>query len=86
MFSKRRVNTKPFGLYSVCVSFVSIYILIKSTPASVAQLDVCPTGEQEVAGSTLTGSAIFFHGDDHEIFSMLIHPSADSRRAVVSFW
>ena len=31
--------------------------------ASVAQLDVRPTGDQEVAGSTPTGSATFFRGD-----------------------
>ena len=32
-------------------------------PASVAQLDACPTGDQEVAGSTPAGSATFFHGN-----------------------
>ena len=32
-------------------------------PASVALLNVCPTGDQEVAGSTPAGSAAFFHGD-----------------------
>ena len=32
-------------------------------PASVAQLDARPTGDQEVAGSTSAGSATFFHGD-----------------------
>ena len=31
--------------------------------ASVAQLDVRPTGDQEVAGSTLAGLAAFFRGD-----------------------
>ena len=31
--------------------------------ASVAQLDACQTGDQEVAGSTLTGSATFFYRD-----------------------
>ena len=30
---------------------------------SVAQLDMCPTGDQEVAGSTPTSSATFFCGD-----------------------
>ena len=29
----------------------------------MAQLDALPTGDQEVAGSTLTESATFFHGD-----------------------
>ena len=32
-------------------------------PASVAQLDVLPTGDQEVTGSTLPRSATFFRGD-----------------------
>ena len=32
-------------------------------PASVAQLDVRPTGDQEVTGSTPAGSATFFRGD-----------------------
>ena len=30
---------------------------------SVAHLDACPTGDQEVAGSTTIGSATLFHGD-----------------------
>ena len=34
----------------------------------------------------LLRSATFFHGDDHEIFYGHSLPSADSRRAVVSFW
>ena len=40
----------------------------------MAQLDVHPTGDQEVAGSTPTRSATFFRGDlfDHEIFSTVI--------------
>ena len=32
-------------------------------PASVAHSDACPTGDQEVAGWTPSGSATFFHGD-----------------------
>ena len=32
-------------------------------PASVAQLDARPTGDQEFAGSTSAGSAIFFRED-----------------------
>ena len=46
-------------------------------PASVAQLDARPTGDQEVAGLAPAGSATFFRG--HSL------PSAVSRRAVVSF-
>ena len=47
-------------------------------PASVAQFDARPTGDQEVVGS-----ATFFYGDFFYGHSL---PSADSRRAVVSFW
>ena len=32
-------------------------------PASVAQLDARPTGDQEVVGSITAGSATFFRGD-----------------------
>ena len=35
----------------------------KYRPASIAQLDACPTGDQKVAGSTQAESATFFHGD-----------------------
>ena len=42
--------------YIAC--FVSKY-----PPASVAQLDACQTGAQEVEGSTPARSAIFFRGD-----------------------
>ena len=40
-------------------------------PASVAQLDVCPTGDQQVVGLTPAESASFVEVD-HEIFSMVI--------------
>ena len=51
-------------------------------PASVAQLDVRPTRDQEVAGLNPAGSATFFPGD---LITKYFHslPSADSRRAVV---
>ena len=38
-------------------------VLFDFEPASVAQLDARPTGNQEVAGSTPAGSATFFRGD-----------------------
>ena len=41
-------------------------------PASVAQLDVHPTGDQQVAVLTPAGSATFVCGVDHEIFSNVI--------------
>ena len=53
----------------------------------MAQLDEQSTGDQEVAGSTPAGSATFFHGDwSWNILYCHSLPSADSRRAVVSFW
>ena len=55
--------------------------------ASVAQLDALPTGDQEVAGSTPTGSATFFCGDMMvKYFLRSFSPSADSRWEGVSFW
>ena len=50
--------------------------------ASVAQLDAFPTGDQEVAGSTPSFVEIW----SWNIFYGHSLPSADSRRAVVSFW
>ena len=55
-------------------------------PASVAQLDARPTGDQEAAGRPRRGRRHSFMEIDHEIFSTVILPSADSGRAVVSFW
>ena len=45
---------------------VSIYLnrrVFVMWPALVAQLDGHLTGDQEVVGLTLSGSATFFHGD-----------------------
>ena len=50
---------------------ICFYGELENLPASVAQLDMCPTGDQEVAGSTPAGSATFFRGY-HEIFSTVI--------------
>ena len=52
--------------------------------ASVAQLDVHPTGDQEVMDSTTPAGS--FVEIDHEIFSAVILSSTDLRKAVVSFW
>ena len=38
-------------------------VMVSLQPASVAQLDARLTGDQEVASSTLAGSATFFRGD-----------------------
>ena len=43
----------------------------QTVPASVAQLDACSTGDQEVVGSTSAGLATFFPGD-LIIFSTII--------------
>ena len=55
-------------------------------PASVSQLDAHPAGYQEVVGSAPAGPATFFRGDwSWNIFYGHSLPSADSRRADVSF-
>ena len=64
-----------------------IHILLKVERALVAELDALQTGDQEVAGSTPAGSAIFFFGDrSQNIFCSHSLSSTDSGRAVVSFW
>ena len=45
---------------------------MQACPASVAQLDARPTGDQEVAGSTPPGRQHSFVKIDHEMFSMVI--------------
>ena len=48
---------------------ITVFILLsfchhlERQPASVAQLDSRPTGDQEVAGLTPARLATFFHGD-----------------------
>ena len=50
-------------------------------------LDARPTGDWEIAGLTPAGLATFFHGEwSWNIFYGHSLPSAESRRAVVSFW
>ena len=51
------------------------------------ELDARPTGDQEVVGSTPAGLATFLRGDLIMKYLLLYSlPSADSRKAVVSFW
>ena len=50
----------------------------------MAQFGARPTGDQEVQPPP--GWQQSFVEIDHEIFSMVILSSADSRRTVVSFW
>ena len=56
-------------------------------PASVAQLDGPSNWRPGGCGfNPRQGRQPSFVEIDHEIFSTVILPSADSRRAVVSFW
>ena len=50
----------------------SIYTMMSVWPASEAQSDAHLTGDQEVAGLTLTGWQHSFVEIDHEMFSMVI--------------
>ena len=50
------------GVLYEFVEYTGEWIYLKYS-TSVAQLDDNPTGDQEVAGSTPDGSAIFFCGD-----------------------
>ena len=56
-------------------------------PAYVAQLDACPTGDQEVAGLTVAGSANSFVEIDCKIFSVVIlsFPLIQERQLSVSW-
>ena len=66
--------------------FICPCTYIPPRPALVTQLDACPGGDQEVAGSNYTRSATFFMETDPEMFSLVIlSPLLISRRAVVSF-
>ena len=80
-----------FGYNMVTIVFTStvfaVYPSNSVMPASVAHLDRRPTGDQEVAGSTPARLATFFYGDwSWHIFYGHSLPSADLRRAIVSFW
>ena len=53
----------------------------------IGSVDAHPTGDQQVAGSIPIGPETFFRGDrSGNICYSDSLPSADSRRAVVSFW
>ena len=56
-----------------CIYLKHLDTLPHTLPASVAQLDARPTGDQEVAGSTPAEVGNFLSWRfDHEIFSMVI--------------
>ena len=82
------MSTHNIGFYGELEKIIpelsSITLLDK--PASVAQLDARPTGDQEVTGSTPARLVTFFRRDwSWNIFYGLSLPSADSGRAVVNF-
>ena len=71
-----RLHLKGFKTYEQCQSCPTN----KQTnwqPGSIAQLDACSTGDQEVVSSRLQSGTILFYG--HSL------PSSDSRREVVSY-
>ena len=70
MFSRRNIKKNNTLFSWTCSS--SATSMTFCWPASVAQLDACPTGDQEVACSAPAGSAISFVELDHEIFSTVI--------------
>ena len=86
---KYRVYPKIRILYAFPYLFENLNnsFLPPVEPTSMAQLDARPIGDQESAGLTPAGSATFFRGDwSWNIFYGHSLPSADSRRAVDSFW
>ena len=66
-------HTKPYKIHyfrfhyitknEVERPYMALLYYPRPVPASVAHLDACPTGDQEVASSTPAGSATFFRGD-----------------------
>ena len=80
--SNENINFSLNG--SMCNNYECTYI--SWLPASVARMRR-PTGDKEVAGSTQPRSATYFRRDRSlNIFYGHSLPSADSRRAVFSFW
>ena len=77
----------PTAGASVYCGHISSCFSFSMHTVSVGQLDARPTGDQEVAGSTpaeagniLSWRLIMKYFYSHSL------PSADSRRAIVSFW
>ena len=73
--------------HSVLQTPALVILKFKHSHMPDTQLDVNPTCDQEIAGSTPAGSATFFRVNwSWNIFYGHSLPSADSRRTVVSFW
>ena len=71
--------------HSVSLVFSVATLQAENEPASVAQLDAPLIGHQEVAGSTPSGLATYFHGDmAMKYFLWSFCPSTYSRRVVIS--
>ena len=87
MFSWRnKKNNSTFQLEKKVPSF-RLFYQISSSPASVAQLDAPSDWRPGGRGfNPRRGRQHSFVEIDHEIFYIHSLPSADSRRAVVSFW
>ena len=58
-----RHNLLDFSPVALQIEFAKLANVLINKLYNVAQLDVCPTGDQEVGESTATGSATFFCGD-----------------------
>ena len=64
MFGVRRSCFRQImSRYKIYVEQPFALIYVNNLPASMAQLDARPTGDQGVAGSTPAGSAIVFRAD-----------------------
>ena len=64
VFSVIALATRSFMLdRRGCLKASRQDVSVQIKPASVAQLDARPTGDQEVVGSTPAWSTAFFHGD-----------------------
>ena len=56
-------------------------------PATMAQSDACPTGDQEIGGLTPAGSATFFRGDMiMKYFLQSFSPFRWLEKGTFSFW
>ena len=89
-FEKNTYLQSADVFFSEAVPWLFYFDFMPWLPTSVAQLDAHLTGDQEVAGSTSArpaGSLTFFRWD-WSWNTLLGHslPSADSRRAVITFW
>ena len=62
-----------------------LHIVFSFGPSSLAQLDACPTGDQEIADSIPVGVGNILSWRLITKYFLRFLPSADSRRVIVSF-